>query len=247
MDRYLRLLAAACAGLALTATSTPANAQTVTSFEAEDVQLTETGCVFQHVRTVIAFDEVVTWDARITVTDPDGTLVHSLDLVEETGTGQDATYEMVYCAASEPGTYTIAGEVTTTTTTSATTRPRAAAAAVQSWTDTFQVLGATPAPTPTPTLTPTTTSSATAPSRMGAPRCTARRRAVVVRWKAPTSSSPVTGYLVDISKGRTRTVTTTGRRVKVRHLSPGRYRIRVAARNAAGLSPYSRWVAVRVS
>ena len=62
----------------------------------------------------------------------------------------------------------------------------------------------------------------------------------------PNTPSPITRYLVDISKGKDKTARASARKAVFKRLTPGRYRIRIAARNAIGTSPYSTWVRLRV-
>ena len=108
----------------------------------------------------------------------------------------------------------------------------------------------TPTPTTTPTTVPTSSpplSTAAAPSKMRAPKVVTRGRKVIVKWAAATTNgSPITRYLVDISKGKDTTTGASARKVLFKRLRPGRYRIRIAARNAIGMSPYSGWVKFRV-
>lgn len=109
----------------------------------------------------------------------------------------------------------------------------------------------TPTPTdPTPTPTPSTSSVpstpvASVPGRMRAPRVVVRGRRVVVRWHAASSSTAVTRYVIDRSKGRDRVVGPSLKTV-FKRMRPGRYRVRIAALNAAGVSPFSAWVTFRV-
>ena len=108
----------------------------------------------------------------------------------------------------------------------------------------------TPMATPSPIVTPPTLPTdpaAFAPSRMNAPKLVARGRKVVVTWKAAVANgSPVIRYLIDISKGGDRNTRASARKTVFKRLKPGRYRIRIAARNAMGTSPYSAWVRVRI-
>jgi murein DD-endopeptidase MepM/ murein hydrolase activator NlpD len=98
-----------------------------------------------------------------------------------------------------------------------------------------------------PALSPTPTPTATAPEQMKAPTVVVRGRRVIVKWKAAEpNGSPITRYLVDISKGKDKTLEVSARKTVFKRLRPGRYRIRIAARNAVGTSPYSAWVKVRV-
>ena len=88
---------------------------------------------------------------------------------------------------------------------------------------------------------------ASPPSRMARPGVVVRGSKAVVTWSAATpNGSPVTRYLVDVDKGRDKSVPGDARRTVLKKLEPGRLRIRVAARNAVGDSPYSPWVKVRV-
>lgn len=106
-----------------------------------------------------------------------------------------------------------------------------------------------PAPTSTPTVpAPTPTPpTATSPSRMQAPKVVARGAKVIVKWKAADpNGSAITRYLVDISKGKDKTASPSARKAVFKHLKPGKYRIRVAARNVIGTSPYSVWVKIRI-
>ena len=104
----------------------------------------------------------------------------------------------------------------------------------------------TPTPTPTPTPAPATP-QATAPDRMAAPRLTVRGNKIIVRWAAAVASgSVVTSYLVDISKGKDKAVGGSARRTTFKRLQPGRYKVRIAGRNAAGTSPFSEWVKARI-
>lgn len=103
---------------------------------------------------------------------------------------------------------------------------------------------AVPAPPPTTTPTPV---PAAAPARMAAPQVTVRKRRVVARWSAASSpGSLVTKYVLDISKGRDRSATGGARKLSFGKLPRGTYKIRIAAVNAAGRSPYSAWTTVRV-
>ena len=109
----------------------------------------------------------------------------------------------------------------------------------------------TPPPvTPPPVLTPVpepAPPTATAPSRMKAPKVIVRGRKVIVKWKpALANGSPVTRYRIDISKGKDKTAKAGARKIVFKRLKPGRYRIRIAARNAVGTSRYSTWVKIRI-
>lgn len=107
----------------------------------------------------------------------------------------------------------------------------------------------TPTPDPTPTVEPTSSVPpapvASVPGRMRAPRVVVRGRKVVVRWAESGSDPAVTHYVVDRFTGRDRVVRS-GLRTVFKRMKPGRHRVRVAARNAAGVSPFSVWVKFRV-
>ena len=82
---------------------------------------------------------------------------------------------------------------------------------------------------------------------MKAPGLRVRGRRVIVTWQAAAPhGSPITSYRVDISKGKDKTRPASARKAVFKGLAPGRYRFRIAARNAIGTSPYSVWVRIRV-
>lgn len=94
---------------------------------------------------------------------------------------------------------------------------------------------------------PPPTAPAAAPFRMKAPKAVSSDRNVVVRWKAANNNgSAITRYIVDISKGKSKSAGSSARRAVFKNLAPGRYRVRVAAKNAIGRSPFSAWTVVRV-
>jgi hypothetical protein len=106
----------------------------------------------------------------------------------------------------------------------------------------------TPTQTPGSTTTPSGpgTTTVAAPARMAAPKVKVKRRKAVVRWvPAVSTGTPVTAYLVDLSTGKDRSVAGSARKVALK-LKPGKYRLRIAAVNANGQSPFSRWVRIRV-
>jgi len=106
---------------------------------------------------------------------------------------------------------------------------------------------ATPTAAPTSTATPTPLPSASAPDRMKAPRLVSLGKRVVVKWTAATANgSPVTRYLIDISRGDDKTKPGSARKAAFKHLKPGRYKFRIAAVNAIGTSPYSVRVRIRI-
>ena len=105
----------------------------------------------------------------------------------------------------------------------------------------------TPTPAPTPTPTPTPTPSATTPNKMTAPKVVVRGAKVILKWKAAVpNGSAITRYLIDISKGKDTTSSPSTTKAVYKRLKPGRYRIRIAAQNAIGISPYSTWATVRI-
>lgn len=105
-----------------------------------------------------------------------------------------------------------------------------------------------PASAPSDPVTPMATGpGATAPDRMAAPKVSVRDRKATVTWKAAADNgSPVTRYLVDLSKGKDVAAGGTARKAVLKRLKPGRYEVRVAARNEVGRSPWSATVTFRV-
>lgn len=119
-------------------------------------------------------------------------------------------------------------------------------------------------PTPTPTSTPTATATPTAspttppptaspvpaaaaPDRMAKPRLAQRGRSIVVRWRAPDANrSSIRRFLVELAPGKVRRVSAGSRRTVFTRLQPGLCRVRTAAVNGVGRSPFSRWVSIRV-
>lgn len=102
-------------------------------------------------------------------------------------------------------------------------------------------------PSPVPPIPPAPPVTATVPSKMNAPQVSVRGRKAIVRWRAAASNgSRVTRYVIDISRGKDKTVRARARKTAFRGLKPGKYRIRIAARNAFGLSPYSTRVKIRI-
>jgi hypothetical protein len=82
---------------------------------------------------------------------------------------------------------------------------------------------------------------------MSAPKVLIRGRKAILKWKtAVPNGSAITRYLIDISKGKDKTTTASAQRTAFKRLKPGKYRIRIAARNAIGTSPYSTWVKFRI-
>ncbi|WP_165821132.1 thrombospondin type 3 repeat-containing protein [Nocardioides gansuensis] len=103
-----------------------------------------------------------------------------------------------------------------------------------------------PVPAPPASSTPTPL-PATAPSQMKAPRLVVRGTKAIVRWTAASANgSAVSKYVVDISKGKDKTVGGSARKTVFRQLKPGRYKFRIAATNAFGTSPYSAWARIRI-
>jgi hypothetical protein len=85
------------------------------------------------------------------------------------------------------------------------------------------------------------------PSAPGGVSVAVRDRKAVVSWDAADPhGSAVTRYLVDLSKGTDRSVAGSALRIVLRNLDPGRYQVRLAARNALGDSPYSGWKRFRI-
>jgi hypothetical protein len=79
------------------------------------------------------------------------------------------------------------------------------------------------------------------------PKATAVGRNAIVKWQAAAfNGSPSTRYLIDISKDKDKAAKAAARKVVFNRLKPGKYRIRIAARNAIGTSPYSTWVKIRI-
>lgn len=105
-----------------------------------------------------------------------------------------------------------------------------------------------PAAPPTPAVTPPPPPlTATAPSQMKAPRLAVRGSRAVVRWAAASANgSPVSAYVIDISKGKDKTVGGAARKVVFKRLRPGRYKFRISATNAMGTSSFSAWAKVRI-
>ena len=98
--------------------------------------------------------------------------------------------------------------------------------------------------TPVPAIIP---GQMMAPSQMKAPKLIVRGTKAIVRWTAASANgSAVSKYVVDISKGKDKTVTGSVRKTVFKRLKPGRYKFRIAATNAIGTSPYSAWVNVRI-
>lgn len=99
---------------------------------------------------------------------------------------------------------------------------------------------------PLPLASPTA-ATPQAPAKMKAPRVVTRGSTILVKWVAPgANGSGIARYLVDISKGRDKKFVGTDRKATFKRLKPGVYRFRVAAQNAAGWSPFSPWVKVRI-
>lgn len=108
-----------------------------------------------------------------------------------------------------------------------------------------------PTPTePEPALGPgpgTTPPAANAPNRMQDPKVVVRGRKVILKWRAPADNgSVITSYRIDLKKGKNRTASGTARKIKIKKLKPGKYKIRIAAANTVGVSPYSSWVKFRI-
>ena len=82
---------------------------------------------------------------------------------------------------------------------------------------------------------------------MKAPEIVAKRMKAVVKWTAASANgSAVLKYLVDISRGKDKTLTGSARKAVFRRLEPGRYKFRIAAVNEIGRSAYSDWTRIRL-
>ena len=87
-----------------------------------------------------------------------------------------------------------------------------------------------------------------APGRPAKPLVKVKRDKLVVKWTTPENNgSPISGYVVSVSKGRSVTTTGTRTRVVIRKARPGNYKIRVAAVSDVGTSAKSAVVRVRVA
>ena len=82
---------------------------------------------------------------------------------------------------------------------------------------------------------------------MRAPRVVVRGSKAVVKWTAAAANgSAVIKYVIDVSKGTDKTTTGSARKAVVKGLSPGPYKIRIAAVNAVGASSFSPWTRIRI-
>jgi hypothetical protein len=137
-----------------------------------------------------------------------------------------------YTITSSPGgvTQTVGGTVTTATVTGLTNGT--------SYTFTVKAtnaIGTGPASTPSNAVTP-----AGRPQQMPAPKVVVRGSKAIVKWKtASANGSPITGYKVDISKGKDKNRPPSARKVVYKNLKPGKYKVRITASNAIGNGPYS--------
>ena len=85
------------------------------------------------------------------------------------------------------------------------------------------------------------------PSQVARPQVVVRGTKAIVTWSAATPrGTPVTGYVVDIDRGRDRSAPSSARKAVFKRLQPGRYQVRVAARSGLGTAPYSSWATLRV-
>lgn len=89
--------------------------------------------------------------------------------------------------------------------------------------------------------------SAEVPGRMRAPKVVVRGKQAIVKWTAADpNGSRITRYKVDISKGKDRTLPASARKTVFKNLKPGLYKVRITARNAIGVGPYSPWTRFRI-
>lgn len=108
----------------------------------------------------------------------------------------------------------------------------------------------TPIPTPVPSPTPTSipTPHAGVPSKMKAPKVRVKGRKVLVMWVEPASNGrAIARYLIDLSKGKDKRVAGGARKLALKKLKPGKYKVRIAAVNAIGRGSHSVWVKFRIS
>jgi len=112
---------------------------------------------------------------------------------------------------------------------------------------TFTVVATSAAGDSPPSIASNQVTPAGVPRRMGAPQVVVRGTKAMVTWTAANpNGAPITRYKVDISTGRDRSLAAGARTTVFKGLDPGRYRVRIAARNAIGLGPYSTWTGFRI-
>lgn len=103
--------------------------------------------------------------------------------------------------------------------------------------------GSPPSPPPNGPA-PTPSGATSAPAAMRLSKVVVRGRKAIVRWTSVPASA--TQVVVDLSKGKDRTTPVSLRKLVLKRLNPGRYKVRIAARNDVGTSPFSAWVRFRV-
>lgn len=115
---------------------------------------------------------------------------------------------------------------------------------------TFTVTATNAAGTSPRSAASTRATPAGTPKKMARPKVSVKGRTVTVRWsKAKANGTPVTRYVVDVKPNRSvkdKTLRSSVRRTTLKKLKPGRYKVRVTARNAVGTSRPSSWVTFRV-
>lgn len=112
---------------------------------------------------------------------------------------------------------------------------------------TFAVVATSAAGDSPPSLPSNQVTPAGVPRRMAAPVVVVRGTRAMVAWTAANpNGAPITRYRLDISTGKDRTLAAGARRTVFKGLDPGRYRVRIAARNAIGLGPHSTWTGFRI-
>ncbi len=102
--------------------------------------------------------------------------------------------------------------------------------------------GTSPASAPSAAVTP-----ATKPSRVAKPTVKVKGRKAIVKWAAPSDDggSPIAGYRVVVN-GKARTTGADARKLVLKRLKSGRYKVKVAAVNAVGAGPTSGVTKIRI-
>lgn len=94
--------------------------------------------------------------------------------------------------------------------------------------------GTSPSSTPSTAVTP-----AAKPGRVSKPTVKVDGRKAIIKWTAPSNGgSRVTGYRVSVD-GKIRTIDAGVRKLALKRLKPGRYKVKVAAINDVGVGPAS--------